>query len=659
MLFSVSPISIAGASPSLASGSVVQINIGGKAMPPRVELSPGYNPDPLEVGHRSLAAMLHWRNLGGAFRGRAAALNALKEWAEGDELAKVKVISGEGGIGKTALAARLASELRQNKWSAGMAAPLASAASYESGKSGTLLILDYPEQNIPLVTSFLQVLVEERGKQTFKKLRRFRVLLLSRDPLEAWLDRTGLEKTGLFDPTPLPWDNGPADAYDMFDALLAEANRVIGVSAPQVDQKIFRAWLDSGAAENRRPLYIAAAAVHHADHWKRTAGQSPTFGFRGREIMIALADREVQKLRDISESATVGLDPWALPLLSAYAAMSGGLVFEQLQAIHESDEPPAVLSAAELAPKLDNAGLWTRHKEKPGEPHRVPPPEPDVLAAALVVHVLRQYEKFSPPAEIMWQAINLATEEFPLANLERLMHDAETDLAMGEEGGGVPSVWLEGFVDRAIAAATPRARELLERLDTLSQRLPTRGFMRALIAARRFLADTEGDPAKKASFLNNLSNDLSAAGRNPEALAAVEEAVKIRRDLAAANPARYAPDLASSLNNLSNRLSAAGGNPEALAAVEEAVKVYRDLAAANPARYAPDLASSLGARGKILQTLDRLGAAAASFEEGAAQVRPIAAQNPDAPPARVLRALEADAAQTRQLIADKTAPDPA
>ena len=62
--------------------------------------------------------------------------------------------------------------------------------------------------------------------------------------------------------------------------------------------------------------------------------------------------------------------------------------------------------------------------------------------------------------------------------------------------------------------------------------------------------------------LNNLSVRLGELGRREEALAAIQEAVTIRRELAAARPDAFRPDLASSLNNLSHRLGepgAAGG----------------------------------------------------------------------------------------------------
>ena len=93
--------------------------------------------------------------------------------------------------------------------------------------------------------------------------------------------------------------------------------------------------------------------------------------------------------------------------------------------------------------------------------------------------------------------------------------------------------------------------------------------------------------------LNNLSVRLADLGRREDALAAIEEAVAICRELAAARPDAFRPDLASSLSNLSIRLADLGRREEALAAIEEAVAIRRELAAARPDAFRPDLASSL------------------------------------------------------------------
>ena len=76
-------------------------------------------------------------------------------------------------------------------------------------------------------------------------------------------------------------------------------------------------------------------------------------------------------------------------------------------------------------------------------------------------------------------------------------------------------------------------------------------------------------------------------------LAAAEEAVALRRELACARPDAFTPDLATSLNNLANRLSDVGRREDALAAAEEAVALRRELARARPDAFTPNLAGSL------------------------------------------------------------------
>jgi tetratricopeptide (TPR) repeat protein len=71
-------------------------------------------------------------------------------------------------------------------------------------------------------------------------------------------------------------------------------------------------------------------------------------------------------------------------------------------------------------------------------------------------------------------------------------------------------------------------------------------------------------------------------GAAGEALAASQEAAAIRRELAAARPDAFRPDLAMALNNLSACLGDLGRREEALAASQEAAAIYRQLAAARP-----------------------------------------------------------------------------
>lgn len=74
--------------------------------------------------------------------------------------------------------------------------------------------------------------------------------------------------------------------------------------------------------------------------------------------------------------------------------------------------------------------------------------------------------------------------------------------------------------------------------------------------------------------LNNQATLLSEVGRRDEALAAIEEAVALRRRLAEASPAAFLADLAMSLNNQAKFLAEVGRREEALANWDGAVAAF-------------------------------------------------------------------------------------
>jgi len=77
-----------------------------------------------------------------------------------------------------------------------------------------------------------------------------------------------------------------------------------------------------------------------------------------------------------------------------------------------------------------------------------------------------------------------------------------------------------------------------------------------------------------AGALHSLSIPLGEVGRQDEGLAAIEEAVAIRRRLVQAEPAVHEPGLANSLHCLSIDYGVVGRRDEGLAAIEEAVSAY-------------------------------------------------------------------------------------
>jgi hypothetical protein len=152
------------------------------------------------------------------------------------------------------------------------------------------------------------------------------------------------------------------------------------------------------------------------------------------------------------------------------------------------------------------------------------------------------------------------------------------------------------------------------------------------VASYRELA--AADPAAfspdLAMSLNNLSVQRSAAGDQAGGVSAIEEAVAAYRELAAADPAAYSPDLAMSLNNLSVQRSATGDQAGGVSAIEEAVASYRELAAADPAAFTHHLAMSLNNLSVQRSAARDQAGALSAIEEALASYRELAAADPAA-----------------------------
>jgi tetratricopeptide (TPR) repeat protein len=238
----------------------------------------------------------------------------------------------------------------------------------------------------------------------------------------------------------------------------------------------------------------------------------------------------------------------------------------------------------------------------------------------------------------------------PLAWLQALRAESTELEALRRLANAMPSASIElrevalaltqTIVERAKAlpnSATQQAflatslNNLSIRLSDLGRREPALAAIEEAVGIRRNLAAARPDAFLPvlAGSLDNLSNSLSDLGRREPALAAIEEAVGILRDLAAARPDAFLPDLATSLKNLSNRLSDLGRREPALAAIEEAVGILRKLAAARPDAFLPVLAKGLGMLGMVLIGQDDRRAAQ-SFAEALSLLRPAALSLPDA-----------------------------
>jgi CHAT domain-containing protein len=178
-------------------------------------------------------------------------------------------------------------------------------------------------------------------------------------------------------------------------------------------------------------------------------------------------------------------------------------------------------------------------------------------------------------------------------------------------------------------------------LNVEGQKQEAMAAMEEALKLRRELAETNEELLKirrelekiNPNFLSNLADSIarggnisSQLGRRQEALANAEEAVKIRRELVKTNPA-VLPDLAKSLNQLGVFYGELGRRQEALAPTAEALKIRRELAKTNPV-VLPGLAGSLNNLGHIYSDLGRRQEALAPTEEAVKLLLELVKTNP-------------------------------
>ncbi|MCP5351684.1 MAG: ATP-binding protein [Chromatiales bacterium] len=527
----------------------------------------------------NVQALLEWKSrLPRTLHGRDAEMRQLLAWAEGDDRLGLFLIHGAGGLGKTRLAFELAQTLTERGWQAGelrdpdgaWAFPLGGAG--EDG--GTLLVLDYPEENRDATRRFLH-----RLSRMPAPAGRLRVLLLSRNAgvLHDLEGDAGALRDGELALSPLPADSDAAIAHavELFRDAWTAIQQVRGRDSGQaLTSEAIAAWL-ARDAQHRKPLIILAYALNLSDTPTATE-------LSAGDIIRALVAREVRRLQ--GEARDLGLPEAGYVLLKALAALSDGLDAEQLAGLM------AVAPAHPTLPELE-----ALYRSREARAQRIEPLRPDLLAAQLLDTALAPCQPWV--GAWLYQAVTLAGDRQAridaVSRLARLRHDWAYVL---RPGGRVvhDDPWLDALRDHAVQDLA-RCRTLGPALD---RNYLERNLLPLSVAVTRARADAafgegEAERAELARSLNNLSVYLAESGDRDGGLAAIRRAVEIYETLAEGNFAAYGPDLAMSLNNQSNRLAESGDRDGGLAAIRRAVEIYETLAAGNFAAYGPVLAQSL------------------------------------------------------------------
>lgn len=585
-------------------GTITQINVIAGASSP-IELCVPWNPV-AAIENPSPSQLLTWHGRLTPLIGRAPELAALQCWVGAPANVSIWILAGEGGIGKTRLAAEFAESLTRKKWSAGFVdlARFNDAASLTLDKR-TLLLVDYPEERPDQLDRLFDLLKRHTGPH------KLRVALLTRSAPDV--KKRLAERSATYLEYNEPWSfvAGSVPKYVLFRAAFAAACSNPPATLP--DEKAFNAWLARSSLHTSALFVVAAALISR----ERGTGQLELVGC---DVLAHIARDEMSKIKRAAggdeKAANAAVDAVAL------ATAFDGVTLATLRGLTNASE----LGFAATA--LRQTLLSTLHATEPATSAcNVLRLEPDLYAAAFLNewHLTRwnsdTHKSFDDAFAELW---GLASVARVLPHWNRLAYDMTSRL------GQSPN-WLDNWLcdaaqnERVSAAAFTRTLSGGSWLGL--PRAPSEIGKRVVASVG---GDDEAGLVERSRLLNNVSVHMVQSGDRAGALDVAREAVTIRRRLAQANPTAYEPNLATSINNLANVLSETGDRAGALDAAREAETIYRRLAQAKPAAYEPDLAMSVhGLANRLSETGDRVGALdvareAVTIRRRLAQVNPAA-----------------------------------
>ncbi|GLX48966.1 hypothetical protein Shyhy01_19160 [Streptomyces hygroscopicus subsp. hygroscopicus] len=578
-----------------------------------------------------------------------AELELLEAWR--DDTAPgltVRLLHGEGGQGKTRLAAEFAARSAGAGWTVAQARHRSEVASAGGGDEsltvrppGLVIVVDYAERwPLPdLITLIRQHSAAARD--------RLRILLLSRPAGDWWQDLAHqLSKLDILDADAVRLPGLPdhleargavyASARDAFAAALGLADTAsVRVPAelgdPPFDLMLavhMKALVDVDAAvrgvtpPSGRDLAALSTYLldREHDHWR-----SSHDGGRGP---VRTGPREMRRavyVATLTPPLTADAATEALTRTAAAEAATAGQVLRD----HARCYPPQAeqLLFESLSP--DRLAEDFLALTLPGREDRYGYHATDSWAGVAPAMLLEHPEDGRPPPyarQVLTVLVETARRWPHVVDrhlIPMLLH--RPALARAAGGAALSRLCdLDGLPDAVlefIAPHLPQGRHV--DLDTGVAAVTRR-------IVRHRLGTGDLGPAEQAALLSHLAWRYGNAGLVHEAADAAREAVALLRrtdaDGTAALPAL--PALADALNSLAAQLTTAGRFDEASEPLREAVDAYRALAAADRAEHSTGLAMALNNLGVHLVRTGRAAQAAECSAEAVELLRPLADGDP-------------------------------
>ncbi|MEQ9565480.1 MAG: tetratricopeptide repeat protein [Pseudomonadales bacterium] len=552
----------------------------------------------LDAGQPSPAKALSWRYALTDLIGRNADMGALTEWAKASpgELS-MRLLSGVGGSGKTRLASELVSRLNEQgqKWNAGfLGKDCDGVTTFFTPMDGVLLIIDYPEERM----GFVQALIDGLRDRSQAHVS-VRILLLSR------LDETHWRHAS----TTLGHRFSVQSANATSALVVEDAHALVSQAFKKLveitDTKIQLSdhawkWLELDE-KHRLPLFATAAAVH------AFLMPNDAFGLNGPEILEALAEIEIDRVRAYSKN--VGLGEFGLERLLALATFSQeGLNQSDIEILRDNGLPLDLQGQA-LIDALAKTPWWiAEDNTQDGVLEKL---SPDRIAVTFLALTLMN-AKISRLPE--WLVFVMSPHGADVgAVVGRLLFDVSIH---GERYRQALDQLMLGMLDADHGGVEAFQDAAYREHTSLSA-----PFAIKLISALVEQAETAREQAR---LLHNLATNLHNVGRYEEALDTYERCIALRRRRAfwpwSKNADKRA--LAISLGNYANCLSGAGQTLQADKVSREALKLRRRIAESATDEEHRGLAISLSnaadlrmAKGQTEEAIQLAAEAVAILEE--------------------------------------------
>ncbi|MEV7034067.1 tetratricopeptide repeat protein [Streptomyces sp. NPDC093272] len=513
-----------------------------------------------------------------------------REVAQGDRTG-LAVVHGVGGAGKTRLALELADRLRTHDgWCTGYLREHTSASWDWLGEvvTPTLVVLDYAEARSGEAERLLSVLKRRLDRGAAPAV----VVMTARSDAGQWLPllREAWQRDGhaVRELSPLALPAEIPSGTDLFGrALRVFGHDPAAGAVPAPAAPVPREWttLDN--------ILLAALTAHGTDRVPLTRDDLYDQVLRHEHTHWAKVYRRISGHAEaaVLDGVHEELDR-AVVSLTVRSAVGRAAIRDALDA---ADIEPAV------RPHVVGA-LRTCLQPGPGEPLAL---RPDPVADHLIARQLERGEqslaelvaRLDPDGrEQALQQVNRAGGTHPRIAADAIRQwmaadqdawDTVLSVAIVDEGAALLA--LEQEVE---AATDPRwLARLSDGIPVTAAGLPALGIRtdsRGLALARR-----AGFPDSHiADLLERLTERLRANSESAAALAAVQEAVAIRRSRALASPAAR-PALADALVTLARCHNELRDGRAAMDAITEAVDLYRALVRTDPEARRADLAHAL------------------------------------------------------------------